>query len=67
MSDEKDRENALVVFQGKGIRRIWHDGQWHFSIVDVIEVLTESTIPKRYWSDLKIKLKDLNRTKKSYS
>jgi DNA-damage-inducible protein D len=58
MSDEKDRENALVVFQGKGIRRIWHDGQWHFSIVDVIEVLTESTIPKRYWSDLKIKLKN---------
>ena len=57
MSDE-NRENALVVFQGKGIRRIWHDGQWHFSIVDVIEVLTESTIPKRYWSDLKIKLKN---------
>jgi DNA-damage-inducible protein D len=58
MDDEKDPENALVVFQGKGIRRIWHDGQWHFSIVDVIEVLTESTIPKRYWSDLKIKLKN---------
>jgi hypothetical protein len=55
MNDES-RENALVVFQGKGIRRIWHDGQWHFSIVDVIEVLTESARPRKYWNDLKAKL-----------
>jgi hypothetical protein len=55
MNDES-QENALVVFQGKGIRRIWHDGQWHFSIVDVIEVLTESARPRKYWNDLKAKL-----------
>lgn len=29
---------------------------WYFSVIDVIEVLTGSTIPKRYWSDLKKKL-----------
>ena len=53
----KDAENALVVFQGKGIRRVWHEEEWYFSVVDVIEILTDSTIPKRYWSDLKINLK----------
>ena len=29
---------------------------WHFAVIDVIEVLTGSSIPKRYWSDLKKKL-----------
>ena len=51
-------EQALVVFQGKNIRRIWHNDQWYFSIVDIVEVLTDSSIPRRYWSDLKIKLGD---------
>lgn len=31
--------------------------QWYFSVIDVIEVLTGSSIPKRYWSDLKKKLR----------
>ncbi len=48
----------IAVFKGKQIRRFWDDEKekWYFSIVDVIEVLTESSIPKRYWSDLKRKL-----------
>src|SRR5674476_1113039 len=49
---------ALVVFQGKGIRRIWHNERWYFSVVDVIAKLTDSTVPRRYWSDLKTKLLD---------
>ncbi len=53
MTDEK---NALIVFQGKNIRRIWHNNQWYFSVIDVVNALEASTIPKRYWSDLKIKL-----------
>ncbi len=51
-------ENTLVVFQGKRIRRAWHNDEWWFSVVDIVEVLTSSSIPKRYWSDLKIKLKE---------
>ena len=51
-------DSALVVFQGKGIRRKWYNNEWYFSVVDVIAVLTDSSIPKRYWSDLKIKLKE---------
>ena len=53
-----NQEKALVVFQNKKIRRTWYDGEWYFSVINVVEVLTNSTIPKRYWSDLKIKLKE---------
>ncbi|MBI5097767.1 MAG: phage antirepressor protein [Nitrospirae bacterium] len=49
-------ENKLAVFEGKRIRKTIHNNEWWFSIIDVIEVLTDSSIPKRYWSDLKRKL-----------
>ena len=50
--------NKLIIFQGKQIRRTWHNNQWHFSIIDVIHALDASSIPRRYWSDLKVKLKE---------
>jgi hypothetical protein len=53
-----DKDNALVVFEDKKIRRIWHNNEWFFSIIDIIAVLTDSSIPRRYWSDLKIKLNE---------
>jgi len=46
----------VAVFEGKHIRKIMHEGEWWFSVVDIVEVLTGSSIPKRYWSDLKKKL-----------
>ena len=49
-------KNTLVLFEGKNIRRLWHNDEWHFSVIDVVAVLTDSSIPKRYWSDLKAKL-----------
>ena len=50
--------SRIAIFEGKRIRRHWDADQekWYFSIIDVVEVLTGSTIPRRYWSDLKIKL-----------
>lgn len=48
----------IKLFQDKKIRT-YHDeirDEWYFSIVDTIAVLTDSSIPKRYWSDLKRKL-----------
>ena len=54
MSNAENKK--LAVFQGKHIRKVFHEGEWWFSIIDVIAVLTGSSIPKRYWSDLKRKL-----------
>jgi hypothetical protein len=49
----------LVIFKGKNIRRHWDKKKekWYFSVVDIVSVLTDSSIPKRYLSDLKRKLK----------
>jgi len=49
-------DKKLVVFQDKNIRRMWHNKEWYFSVIDVVSALEASTVPKRYWSDLKIKL-----------
>ena len=53
------KDNSIVLFNQKQVRRHWDNENelWYFSIIDVIEILTDSTIPKRYWSDLKNKLK----------
>jgi hypothetical protein len=40
------------------IRRVWHDGRWFFSVIDVIGLLTDSTRPGKYWSDMKSQFKD---------
>ncbi|MBI2129610.1 Bro-N domain-containing protein [Candidatus Woesearchaeota archaeon] len=53
-----DTNNALVAFQGKKIRRIWHNDEWWFSVVDVIGVLAESEDPRNYWKVLKHRLKE---------
>lgn len=46
----------IVVFKDKNIRRTMHKDEWWFSVVDVVGVLSESAIPRRYWSDLKRQL-----------
>lgn len=48
-----NEQNALIVFQDKKIRRIWHNNEWYFSVVDVVEALTESLSPRQYWGVLK--------------
>src|SRR3989339_2013782 len=51
-------DHKIALFEGKRIRRHWDNEKelWYFSVVDAVAVLTGSTIPRRYWSDLKIKL-----------
>lgn len=62
MSEMNGDDQAILPFDdgsaGRLIRRVWHEGRWYFSVVDVIAVLTDSDIPRRYWSDLKRKLHD---------
>ena len=48
-----EEKNKLVVFQDKNIRRIWHNNEWFFSVVDIIRALTESGDAKDYWYKLK--------------
>jgi len=49
-------DKALVVFQGKKIRRTWFNDEWWFSVVDIIGALTQTDRARKYWSDLKVKL-----------
>jgi len=51
-------ENKIKLFEEKKVRTVWNEEteEWYFSIIDVIEVLTESDRPRKYWNDLKKKL-----------
>ncbi|MCX6750110.1 MAG: Bro-N domain-containing protein [Candidatus Pacearchaeota archaeon] len=55
---EEKKKKTLIVFQGKKIRRIWENNKWFFSVIDIIEVLTESDNPRNYWSMLKQREKE---------
>ena len=46
-------DNQLAVFDNKPIRSILHEGEMYYSIVDIIEVLTESSNPRDYWKKVK--------------
>jgi len=50
------KSSKIAIFKGKQIRKAIYQDEWYFSIVDIIEVLTESSNARRYWSDLKAKL-----------
>ena len=52
------KQNAIQIFEEKNVRTLWDADQekWFFSVIDVIEVLTNSDRPRKYWSDLKKKL-----------
>lgn len=50
--------SSIKLFEQKQVRSIWNevDQKWYFSVVDVVAILTESSNPRRYWSDLKSQL-----------
>ena len=48
-----NQDNKIILFQEQQIRRIWQDEQWYYAVVDVLEVLTDSTNPRDYWYRLK--------------
>ena len=54
-----EKQNEIKIFEEKKVRTLWDAEQekWYLSIIDVIEVLTGTDRPRKYWSDLKAKLK----------
>jgi len=51
-----NKENAMVVFEGKKIRNQWYNNEWYYSVIDVIGILTNSEDPRNYWKVLKHRL-----------
>ncbi len=62
MKSKKQKNIKPIIFQDKEIRRIWDEKkeEWYFSIIDIVEILTESINPKSYWTTLKQRLKEEN-------
>ena len=55
----KKQNKTIVIFNNQSVRRRW-DGKkedWYFSVIDVIKILTNNERPRKYWNDLKTKLK----------
>lgn len=50
-------DTQIAIFKGREIRKTLHQNEWWFSVVDVIEALTDSPNPRSYWKVLKYRLK----------
>ena len=57
MGDFVDKNKKVILFQNQTIRRLWHNDEWWFSIIDVCGILTESRDSGAYWRKLKQRLK----------
>ena len=57
--NKNKKEKAIILFNKSKIRRHWDEEKelWYFSVIDVIAILAENSRPRKYWNDLKKKLK----------
>ncbi len=51
-------QGKIIVFGAQQIRRVWHENEWYFSVVDIIAALTDSDSPSKYWSAMKRREKE---------
>lgn len=60
VDDSEVDEQELEFFFNRSVRKIWHrqEEDWYFSIVDVCQILTDSSNPRNYWNMLKTRLKE---------
>ncbi len=61
MSKKKDELSKIAIFEDQEIRRVMFDGEWYFSIEDVVSVVAESADPKQYINKLKQRDEDLSK------
>ena len=54
------KKNKIQLFQKQAVRTFWDEEKelWYFSVVDVVAILADNKRPRKYWSDLKKKLRD---------
>lgn len=57
MSKPETIQTKIAIFKGKKVRKTIHQNEWWFSVIDVVSALAETDRPRKYWSDLKNKLK----------
>jgi len=50
--------NKIALFKGRQIRRILHNNEWWFSVIDIVAALTDSENPRDYWYKMKIRVND---------
>jgi DNA-damage-inducible protein D len=58
---EQHSDTELTLLEDEAeerIRRVWYEGRWWFSIIDVIGVLTDSASPRKYWTAMKLRVED---------
>ncbi len=55
MENNQVPNNKIVLFKSRKIRRIWHENEWFYSVVDIVGALTDSVNPRDYWYKMKIR------------
>jgi DNA-damage-inducible protein D len=56
-----EKATAVALFEGKKIRKTWHEGKWWFVIVDVVAALTDSAQPDGYLKDMRRRDEELSK------
>lgn len=58
MSDDEKQDRKIILFQNRKIRRTWHEHDWFYSVIDVVEALTDSVNARDYWHKMKKRVDD---------
>lgn len=58
MINNLNQNNSIILFENNKIRKVEHNGEWYYSIIDIVSILTESERADKYWYDLKKKLQE---------
>ena len=55
---KEEINTKIAIFKGKKIRKVLYQNEWWFSVIDVVEVLTDSANARDYWYKMKIRVSD---------
>ena len=58
MTESQNQNHHMALFKGTKIRKMLYQKEWWFSVIDVVEVLTDSPDPGAYWRKLKQRLNE---------